>query len=327
MAIFGASSTGDSASEVVDLHVKYRPTVLDAVIGQDATVNSIKGLFKENKIPHAILFTGPSGTGKTTLARIIARTLKVHSYDILERDAAIYSGVEDMRHLIEGLKYTGMGGSGIKFIILDECHQLSKASWNSILKELEEPPIHVYWVLCTTDPTKVPDTIKTRCHSYTLKSVKLDDLRDLLDYVCAEEKIILPEGAAEIIARNADGSPRKALVGLSQSRHCQTKEDVIKVLESIDNSGDVLDLCRLLVDRGPRWEKVKKIFTVLKDANPEGIRIQIVGYLMSCILKANLEKETARFLTILQNFDNPIYHNTGMATLMLSVGNVILNDE
>lgn len=307
------------------LHLKYRPQFFDAVLGQDAVIKSLKGFFPD-QVPHAFLFVGGSGCGKTTLARIIAKELGVVKNDLLEIDAAIYTGVDDMRNLNDGLQYKGMGPTGRKLVILDECHMLSKSAWNSILKELEEPYQHVYWALCTTDSGKVPDTVVTRCHQYTLKEVGYNDLCDLVEYVAGEEKISLPQGALDVIVRKAEGSPRKALVCLSQARACSTKEEVSTVLQSIEES-DVVGLCRILVDKTKsldRWGRVKKILDDLKEMEPESLRIPIVKYLGSCIRKSKNDKDAAYLDNIMTLFLNPTSKSTGAEEILHICAQIIL---
>ena len=150
------------------LHLKYRPTNLDEVIGQNAVVQSLKQQLTGQSTPHAFLFLGPSGVGKTSIARILAGMMKCDDANILEIDAATHSGVENMRSVTQMAQYRGIGESPNKFIIVDEVHALSKATFQSLLLSIEEPPPHVYWALCTTEPDKIPTTIKTRCAAYDL---------------------------------------------------------------------------------------------------------------------------------------------------------------
>src|SRR3989304_1453147 len=145
------------------LHTKYRPKHFEEVIGQIEIVKSLQNLIETGKMPKSFLFTGPSGTGKTTLARIIANKLGCDIQNIIEVDAATNTGVEDMRVLCEGLRYPAFGLTTVKVAIVDECQEISKSSWSSLLKIIEEPPSHLYFVFCTTEPSKVLDTIKTRC--------------------------------------------------------------------------------------------------------------------------------------------------------------------
>lgn len=307
------------------LHTKYRPQSFDVVLGQEETVKSLKLFFKEHNLPHAFLFIGGSGCGKTTLARIIAKDLGIQKCDIMEIDSAVHTGVDDMRELLDGLQYKGMGPNGKKMVILDECHMLSKASWNSILKELEDTHKHVTWALCTTDSGRVLDTVKTRCHTYTIKDVNYEQLYDLVSYVAGEEKIVLPDGALDVIVKKAEGSPRKALVCLSQARACSTVDEVISVLQSIKES-DVIELCRLLVDRNKsldRWDKAKKILEDLKEMEPEGIRIPIVKYLGNCIRKSKTNKEALHFDHIMTAFLNPTSKSTGAEEVLHSCAQVI----
>ncbi len=128
------------------LHLKYRPKDFDEVVGQDAVVKSLQQAVKNNA-GHTFLFTGLSGVGKTTLARITAATVGCVSSNLIEIDAATHTGVDDMRDVTFSLKYKPIGVGSVKVIIVDECHMLSKSAWNSLLKVLEEPPAWVYWML------------------------------------------------------------------------------------------------------------------------------------------------------------------------------------
>ena len=161
-----------------ELATKYRPQTFEEVIGQPQAVASIKTVLKRQS-SRSFILTGPSGTGKTTLGRIIATTVGAVKSAIVEVDAASNTGVDAMREILEMTQYRGFGGAGRVFII-DECHMLSANAWNSMLKGIEEPPPGIYWVLCTTEPTKIPKTIKTRCVQYDLQPVGVDDIYTLI---------------------------------------------------------------------------------------------------------------------------------------------------
>ncbi len=224
-----------------ELHVEYRPDNLDEVIGQDAIVKSLKQKFKSKDIPHAFLFTGGAGCGKTTLARIIGKEVGASGPGLMEIDAATNTGIDAWREISAQLQYTSMGKNPNKFVIIDECHRLSGSAWDSLLKIIEEPPSHVFFSLCTTNIKKVPKTIRTRCQEYTLKDVRVDDLRDLLDEVADAEDISLPKGGIELICRQSEGSPRRALTYLSQSAGCTTKEEIADILRTPLDDKEVID--------------------------------------------------------------------------------------
>ena len=309
-----------------DLINKYRPQSLEEVYGQDAVVKSLKSLCEAN-IPHAFLLSGNSGVGKTTIARIISKELDCGVNNLIEIDAATHTGVDSMRELCKGLRYTAHGENNIKFVIIDEAYRLSGSSWDSLLKIIEEPPSHLYFVFATTELSKVPKTIQTRCVHYNLKDVRTDDLLDLLESVCKEEDIGLDNNSLLLIAKEAYGSPRRMLSYLSKCCGCKSLKEVKEILEQPLEDNKVIDLCRLLVSRRITWEKVKPIINDLKDIDQAGVHIQICHYMNSCILRARTDKEVFYYLTILDTFSKPVYQSTGVTDLLLNVGSIIFNKE
>lgn len=302
---------------------KYRPTCLEDVVGQDHIVKSIQEIFKSKEIPHSFLFTGNSGTGKTTLARIIAKEVGCLDQNVIEIDAATYTGIDDMRVLKEGLMYGAIGENSIKVVILDEFHGVSRKGMDSLLKIVEEPPPHVYFCFCTTEPAKIPKTLQTRCHEYYLKDVEIDDLLDLLEYVRGEEHLIIDSSSLMLIAKESYGSPRRALSYLSKCRGCGSKQDVVEVLRTVVNESQVIDLCRLLINR-PNLLKSINILKNLKGQNSESVRIQMVAYFTACVFQANSEKDVLKFIDVIDIFSKPVYEATGFADILLSLGEFCL---
>jgi DNA polymerase-3 subunit gamma/tau len=300
------------------LHIKYRPRKLSEVIGQDAICTAL-GKLIERHGSQAFLFSGPSGCGKTTIARIAARMLECKSKDILEIDAATYTGIESMRQIQEILRYKPFGNSEHRAVIIDECHSLSKQSWQSLLKSIEEPPEHVSWFFCTTEPGKVPDTIKTRCSAFTLASVSDDQLTDLIIEVAKEEGIKLQDTVRGLIVKEAGGSPRQALVNLSLCRDVADRATAAQLLRSILNSDATRAFCQFLISGGS-WLKAMALVEQLGETNPESVRIMVCNYLGAALKKAKTEKETCHFLRILENFSIPFNASEGAAPLLLAVG-------
>jgi DNA polymerase III gamma/tau subunit len=306
------------------LHIKYRPKEFADVIGQDATVKNLEQLFVSNRVPHTFLFTGGSGCGKTTLARIIGTRL---GCDLVEVDAARYSGIDQMRELLAGAQYSGLAGDGRKCIIIDEAHALSKASWQTLLLATEQPPDHLYFALCTTEAEKVPKTIRTRAHAYDLKPVKWDLLAEYLGFVAdAEELNIKDPSFLDIAARHAQGSPRQALVYLSMLDGIVTKEDCLRLVEDVDAQTDgPIALARMLVSgKGCSWAAALKVLEQIADVNPETIRLTVMAYATNTIAKEAGEKNAARLLAILSAFSVPCNASERMAPIYLAVGTLLL---
>lgn len=297
------------------LHIKHRPTNLADVRGQP-TIKGLPSVLEEGKF-HSFLFYGNSGTGKTTVARIIGNILNI--IDVIEVDAATYTGVDDMRELASGLQYRSMrGASGKKLLILDECHMLSKSAWNSLLKLLEEPPPHLYIVLCTTEISKVPNTIQTRCAKYKLSDLEAKDLKELVSRTAEIEGILISEEIINTIVEFSFGSARQALVLLAQCRDVETVDDFLTAYRQTEGTLDSIDLCKAIIKKRDQ-AVISAILKDLKDKNLYGVKIDITNYLTGCVLRANNMQEAQRFLSLLECFDRPIEQATGFSTLVLCV--------
>jgi DNA polymerase-3 subunit gamma/tau len=196
------------------LYRKYRPNNFSEVKDQDHIVSVLEGAIKKGKIPHAILFSGTRGTGKTTLARIFAKAIGTADLDMYEIDAASNRGIDDVRELKEAV-HTLPYESTHKVYIIDEVHMLTKEAFNALLKTLEEPPSHVVFILATTEEEKLLDTILSRCQVFRMHSPSRSVLAEIVTEVANKEGFKLEADAADLIAIAADGSFRDAL-GVTQ---------------------------------------------------------------------------------------------------------------
>jgi DNA polymerase-3 subunit gamma/tau len=214
------------------LYNKYRPYKLDMLYGQEYVRKVLTNQVKKNKMAHAYLFTGPAGTGKTSAARVLAAMVNAtngmtdspsmddpiveriisgrNNMDVFEMDAASNRGIDDIKELRSRVYLSPMEMRK-KIYIIDECHQLTTEAWNALLKILEEPPQHAIFVLCTTDPKKVLETIKTRCQCFEFKPILLEDIVKQLRQIAAAERIEIDDEAVVLVARAANGSLRNAI--------------------------------------------------------------------------------------------------------------------
>ena len=217
------------------LYRKYRPTNFDEVVGQTHIIQTLKNAIVQNRIAHAYLFCGPRGTGKTSIAKIFAKTLNCTNSqdapcgvcenckmaangshpDIIEIDAASNNGVDEVRNLIDKVKYAPMQGK-FKIYIIDEVHMMTSGAFNALLKTIEEPPAHVIFIFATTEPNKVLPTIISRCQRFDFNKVSMHDIKYRLSVVCKNEGIEIDENGLTLIAQLADGGMRDALSILDQ---------------------------------------------------------------------------------------------------------------
>ena len=192
------------------LYRKYRPKAFADVRGQNEIVSTLLRSIKDKNISHAYLFSGGRGTGKTTVARIFATEIGTKPSDLYELDGASNRGIDDIRELREGVA-TMPFESEYKVYIIDEVHMLTKEAFNALLKTLEEPPAHVIFVLATTDREKVPETIISRCQTFTFRQPTLLELKDFAIEIAKDEKIKLDAPSADVVAMFGDGSYRDTL--------------------------------------------------------------------------------------------------------------------
>jgi DNA polymerase-3 subunit gamma/tau len=250
---------------------KYRPTKLSEVIGQDFLVETLKRGIEGNRLGHAFILTGIRGTGKTTTARIIARSLNCEagptpepcgmcsscssiaqdrSMDVIEIDAASRTSVDDIREIIEASRYKAVS-SRYKIYIIDEVHMLSKSAFNALLKTLEEPPPHVKFIFATTEIHKVPATILSRCVRFDLKRIESPTLVSYFKSLCDQETVTCDDDALGLIAKAAEGSVRDGLSLLDQAitygtSHVTTAQ--VRQMLGLSDQGALLELFQIMME-------------------------------------------------------------------------------
>ena len=281
---------------------KYRPKKLSELIGQDVFVSTINNAVKNNRLAHAYLFSGVRGVGKTTTARILAHLfngedeVKGNPIDLLEVDAARYTTVDTMRELLDGIKYRPSNWR-YKVYILDEVHMLSTSAVSSLLKNLEEPPEHVKFIFCTTEPRKIPATIISRCQRFDLKRIPFDILAQYLKVIAEKEKSEIDVNAASIIARASDGSVRDALSILDKSLSIGEKKITEKHIQELLGLVDRTNIYLLFENlmNGKTTKGLEIFNTLYNEGADPGIIIQdlleIVHWLSRLVLTPEISKE------------------------------------
>ena len=248
---------------------KYRPVSLDELVGQPDAVNLIQQQVKNENLSHAYLFSGPRGVGKTSLARIIATTLGCDPvFDITEIDAASHNKVDDIRDLNDSINFIASSPGNKRVFILDEVHMLSNAASNAFLKTLEEPPAHVIFILATTEPDRVLETIKSRTTHIAFKRISNDEIVETLTKISKSEKIKISNEVLKYISNQSEGSLRDAINLFEQTHNTfgdkaniddlysilgkVSNADMLKIIESINNqdTSEVLNILQSNYNKG-----------------------------------------------------------------------------
>lgn len=197
------------------LAVRYRPKILNEVVGQTNTIKILNKVVEKQSFKHAYLFSGFSGVGKTTIARCFAIAINGSLDGLVEFDAASQNGIDQIRALVDSATQRSLT-STYKIVLLDECHVLSGASWNVLLKTLEECPEYTIFMFCTTEPNKIPVTIQNRMQRFNIAKIGAQEIKNRLIYVCQQEGFINYEDTCELISKLCDGCMREALTMLDQ---------------------------------------------------------------------------------------------------------------
>jgi len=287
------------------LQIEYRPQGFDEFYGNEEHIASLKSVLNRQKgPPHSFLFTGPAGSGKTTLAYILKSVLGIADEDFFEINGSAARGIKEIRTLLDNSTYLPMIGNH-KMYFIDECHQVTHDAQEALLKQLEDPYKHVYWVLCTTEPEKLKDSFRRRPYKFLCKPFQMAEMTTLLeDILYSEEKENITK---EVIEKIVDVSNGSAGVALNLLDTIIDMEDPAAALACISNlthdKKAVIDISRTLCD--PRigykqkWHKIKKILPNL-EGNPESARRAILEYVGKVHIGESGNMQTLEMLGVLE---------------------------
>ena len=300
----------------MSLYQKYRPQSFEDMIGSAEQIASLQSFMQNPNRPHVYLFTGGPGCGKTTAARICAKTLGASEIAIREINSANNRGIDTARTIAEEMRFMPIDGNSVVYI-MDECHQWSKDMSNTMLKPLEDTPKHVYFFLCTTDPGKMLKALKTRCTEVQFSPMSERELSQLLRKVAKEEGIEIDKELLLNIAEHAEGSARKALVLLEKVASVEDEEQRVRIVEggfTEEESAETIELCRALLKEKCSWSEVAGIIKNMNITEPETVRHAVLGYMNSVLLSG---KQNNRAAVVMEFFAEPTY-NTGKMGITLA---------
>lgn len=297
----------------------YRPETFDEIIGNKDLVSLLKTIVEKarkepKKISRVYLFHGKSGCGKTTFARILAKELGCGE-NTIEFDISDNRGIDDVREIKKSAQYKPLIGGDKKAYILDEIQGMTSDAQQALLKILEEPPEHIYFMLCTTQPEKLLETIRNRCKKLRVKPLSDKQMKKLVEWVAGKEEIKLSSKIIDAIVMNVEGCPRQALDIIDSVRGLDKTEAEKSIIDfAVKTPLEIINLCRALI-KGEKWAIVRKLIDEIKDVDVENVRRQVLGYLAAAI--KNSDKPSRQMIIAADAFRDNFFSN-GKAGFILA---------
>lgn len=313
-------STNNTPTE---LYKKYRPTSLDQVVENDGIKAELNAMIDAGKVPHAILFHGPSGCAKTTIARILRVELGCADADFREINSAAFRGIDSIRDIQRNMNAAPIAGPKRVYLI-DEVHKLTNDAQNAALKMLEDTPRHVHFFLATTEEDKLIKAVRTRCHPIPVSAVTDAGMSTLLNRVIKKEKLTVDATAVAEVVRNALGSPRMGLVLLEKIAALPPAMQLAAVTQAAEKENEAIELCRAVMAR-KEWGTVAAILKNLK-GEPESVRRAVLGYARACLVGAKTSKAGWQAYNVIISFKDNLF-DSGAAGLAASAFEAVSREE
>jgi DNA polymerase-3 subunit gamma/tau len=305
----------------MELYRKYRPTTFADLVGNEMAIKTIRQELKHGS--HVFLMTGPAGTGKTTIARIMADHLKAGPMSIHEINSAENRGIDSAREIMEQMRYNPSDGQSMVYI-LDEFHQQTKPAQEAFLKPLEDTPSHVYFFICTTNPEKLIAPLKSRCSLINMKPLLPEEMEYLITRTAEAEGIEISENVIGRIVEIANGGSRKALKLLGKVLYLDNDKERMRALRDVgneDEAKETIDFCRALYS-GKGWATIKELLRKMDLTEPESIRYAVLGYGNAILM--NGMNTTA--LKVMEAFSADTY-TTGKFGLTIMAADAVLGGD
>jgi len=301
-------------NQKMELYRKYRPKTFEEMVGNQIAIKTIKQEIKHGS--RVFLMQGPAGTGKTTLARVMAAYLKAGPLSLREINSAENRGIDSAREIMEHMRYNPSDGESMVWI-LDEFHQQTKPAQEAFLKPMEDTPSHCYFFICTTNPEKLIAPLKSRCSVVNLKPLKPEEMALLVTRTAEAESAELSEDVVDRIVELSGGGSRKALKLLGKVLYLDTDKERLRALRDMgggDDAKETIDFCRALI-KGADWGTMTALLQKMDLSEPESIRYAVLGYCNAVLMK----RFDRRVLRIMEAFAHDTYTSGKMGiTIMLA---------